>query len=332
MRIKETLKQRVIDLFRAVRNSPKKKRLISNTATLTDKGMVRDNNEDSSFVLETSLPTASGIVSLGIYIVADGMGGHQAGEVASKIAVEAISTTLLNNMKHKGESKSPFLYIKQAIEKANAEIHARACSNPHLSSMGTTVTLGLRLGDRLYLGNVGDSRAYLIRGGRIKQLTEDHSVVAQLLKVGMITPEEAKTHPDRGKILRCLGTSAQVAIDTYIHSGNENKLILQGDDSLVFCTDGLTGHVSDDEILDSVQNGGDSHSVCRDLVRLANLRGGEDNISLIVVKVRSNARRPSSRKARHIPRKLGKLSTHQNRPTGVNSFFLSCNFAPVVIC
>jgi serine/threonine protein phosphatase PrpC len=287
MRIKKTVKRRAIELFKAVPTGPQAKRLLFDTATLTEQGMVRDNNEDSSFVLETSLPSASGVVSLGIYIVADGMGGHQGGEVASKMAVETISTDLLNSMNHKSESVSPFLTIKQAIEKANAEIHARACSNPHLSSMGTTVTLGLRLDDRLYLGNVGDSRAYLIRGGRIKQLTEDHSVVAQLLKAGMITPEEAKTHPDRGKILRCLGTSAQVTIDIYGHSGNGDKLILQGDDSLVFCTDGLTGHVSDNEILDCVKKGDDAHSTCRDLVCLANLRGGEDNISLIVVKVKS---------------------------------------------
>jgi protein phosphatase len=249
--------------------------------------MVRENNEDSSLALETSLPTTPETVSLGIYIVADGMGGHQAGEVASKMAVRIISTTLLDKFREAKGVSSPSLFIKQAIEKANAEIHARAHSNPQLSSMGTTVTLGLRLDNTLYLGHVGDSRAYLIRGGRIKQLTEDHSVVAQLLKAGMITPEEAKTHPDQGKIFRCLGTSEQVAIDTYSQSGKKDNLILQNGDSLVFCTDGLTGHVSDDEILDCVQKGNDAHSTCRDLILLANLRGGEDNISLIVVRVKS---------------------------------------------
>ena len=272
--------------------------MIFDTATLTDPGMVRENNEDSSFALETSLPITPETVSLGIYIVADGMGGHQAGEVASKMAVQVISTTLLDSMQHKSESFSPSLYIKQAIGKANAEIHARASGNPQLSSMGTTVTLGLRLDDRLYLGHVGDSRAYLIRGGGIKQLTEDHSVVAQLLKAGMITPEEAKTHPDQGKILRCLGTSDQVAIDTYSHSGKKDKLILQNGDSLVFCTDGLTGQVSDDEIIDCVQKSDDAHSACRDLILLANLRGGEDNISLIVVKVKAGTSKDIQPKSR----------------------------------
>ncbi len=250
--------------------------------------MIRENNEDSSLVLETSLPITSETVSLGIYIVADGMGGHQAGEVASKMAVRIISTTLLDDFREAKGAPSPSLLVKQAIDKANAEIHASASSNPHLSSMGTTVTLGLRLDNGLYLGHVGDSRAYLIRGEGIKQLTEDHSVVAQLLKAGMITPEEAKTHPDRGKIVRCLGTSEQVAIDTYSQSGKKDKLALQNGDSLVFCTDGLTGHVSDEEILGCVQKSDDAHSACRDLILLANLRGGEDNISLILVQVKAS--------------------------------------------
>jgi protein phosphatase len=229
------------------------------------------------------------------------MGGHQAGEVASKMAAQIISATILENLRETKGIPSPYLFIKQAINKANVEIHARACSNPHLSSMGTTVTLGLRLDDRLYLGHVGDSRAYLVRGGRIKQLTEDHSVVAHLLKAGMITPEETETHPDRGKILRCLGTSARVAIDTYNQRGKEDKLILQSDDNLVFCTDGLTGHVTDDEILDCVQKG-NAYSACRDLIRLANQRGGEDNISLIVVKMQSGTKigGASDRKVRQI--------------------------------
>jgi serine/threonine protein phosphatase PrpC len=284
--MKKSLKRRAIELFKAVRNNLPGKCLSFDTATLTDRGMVRGNNEDSTFALETTLPTESGIASLGIYIVADGMGGHEAGEVASKMAVQIISSTLLDKLREPGGLLSPSLSVKQAIEKANIEIHTRACNNAYLSSMGTTVTLGLRLDNRLYLGHVGDSRAYLIRGGRIKQLTEDHSVVAHLLKAGMITPEEKETHPDRGKILRCLGTTARVTIDTYNQRGKEDKLILQSEDSLVFCTDGLTLHVTDDEILDCVQKG-NAYTICQDLIHLANLRGGEDNISLIVVKTQS---------------------------------------------
>jgi len=300
MKIKKTLKLKTIKLFTAALNSRQETHLLFDTATLTDRGMVRDSNEDTSFVLEKSFPTTSGMLSLGIYIVADGMGGHQGGEVASKMAVDKISAALLANTNHKIELASPSDYIKQAIEKANAEIYSRACSNPHLSSMGTTVTVGLRLDDRLYLGHVGDSRAYLIRGGGIEQLTEDHSVVAHLLKAGMIAPEEAKTHPDRGKILRCLGTSEKVAIDTHVQSGKKDKFILQNGDSLVFCTDGLTGHVTDDEIRDCVQKSDDACSACRDLILLANLRGGEDNISLIVVKMKSDTSNDTQPKSRAV--------------------------------
>jgi serine/threonine protein phosphatase PrpC len=260
--------------------------MIFDTATLTDRGMFRENNEDSSFVLETSLPIGSKVTSLGLYIVADGMGGHQAGELASKMAVQLTSTTLSENLSEVKSPSSPALLIKAAVEKANAEIYARACSNPLLSNMGTTITLGLRLDNRLYLGHVGDSRAYLIRGAVIKQLTEDHSVVAQLIKAGMITPDEAKNHPDQGKITRCLGTSDQIAVDLYPWGDKRDKLILQNDDSLVFCTDGLTYHVTDDEILEYTQKGVDSYSICRDLICLANLRGGEDNTSLIVVRMK----------------------------------------------
>jgi len=261
--------------------------MIFDTATLTDPGMLRENNEDSSFVLETSLPAKRDMLSLGIYIVADGMGGHRAGEIASQMAVRIISDTLLERFKETDYVKSPSLLIKEAFKKANAEIYASASGNPQMSSMGTTVTLGLRLDDRLYLGHVGDSRAYLIRKGEIKQLTEDHSVVAQLLRAGMITPAEAKTHPDQGKIFRCLGNADEVAVDTYSQRGKKDNLILQNGDSLIFCTDGLTIHVTDDEILGCVQKGNDAKSTCRDLILMANLRGGEDNISLIVVKVKA---------------------------------------------
>jgi protein phosphatase len=207
------------------------------------------------------------------------MGGHQAGEVASKVAAETISATLLDSLRRARRLQSPSRLVKRAIQKANAKIYKMASTNPQLSAMGTTLTLGLRLDNLLYLGHVGDSRAYLIRKGKMQQLTEDHSVVASLLKAGMITPEEAKTHVERGKIFRCLGVSPQVDIDVC------NRLLRSGD-GLVFCTDGLTNHIADNEILDGVEKGGNAYSTCQNLIHLANLRGGEDNISLIVVKIK----------------------------------------------
>lgn len=263
----------------------KKKYLIFDTSALTDTGMVRENNEDSLLVLNSEEVGVKSAESSGIYMVADGMGGHQAGEVASDMAIQIISETLSDSLNHGGGRLSPNLLIGQAVEKANTEIYNMARSKPQLFNMGTTVTLGLRLDNRLYIGHVGDSRAYLVRNGRIRPLTEDHSLVAQLLKEGMISAEEAKTHPDRNKIYRCLGVSTRVDIDSYRKVGSKDWLSLHRGDTLVFCTDGLSGYVSDADYLDCLLHADGAESACRELVRLANLKGGEDNISVIVVRV-----------------------------------------------
>jgi protein phosphatase len=147
--------------------------------------------------------------------------------------------------------------------------------------MGTTVTLGLRIGQNLYIGHVGDSRAYLIRNRNIMQLTEDHSVVASLVKERVITSDEAKTHPDRGKIFRCLGNAPSVSVDKL----KEGKLQLQAGDVLILCTDGLVSNVSDDELLSVVTKEAAAHESCSQLISLANERGGDDNITAIVIKV-----------------------------------------------
>jgi len=262
----------------------KKKDLIFDISALTDTGIVRKNNEDSVLVLDSDEVGVKGIKSCGIYLVADGMGGHQAGEVASDIAIEIISETLSDSLKQDIQLPPNFL-IKQAVEKANMEIYSMARSKPQLFNMGTTVTVGLRLDDRLYIGHVGDSRAYLLRKGRIHQLTEDHSLVACLLKEGLITAEEAKTHPERNKIYRCLGISTEIDVDSYRKVGGEDWLLLRGGDTLVFCTDGLSSYVSDAENRDCLLRANGAESACRELVRLANLNGGEDNISVIVVRV-----------------------------------------------
>ena len=264
----------------------KKGVLYFDTASLTDLGMIRQNNEDSCFTLEVTQSTDLGTDSYGIYLIADGMGGEQAGEVASTRAVAGISSFILDSLRTPNKPQSFSELVRQAIEKASVELYHLARNDQKLSSMGTTVTLGLRVNNELYLGHVGDSRAYLIRRSVIRQLTQDHSVVAGLLKAGMITQEEARQHPDRGKIFRCLGSSPNILIDTYKEIGNEEKLILQRGDSLVFCTDGLATHVSDDEILTEIEKPDDAYDACQRLIWLANQRGGTDNISVIVVKSR----------------------------------------------
>jgi len=263
----------------------RKTNLSFETAALTDVGRVRKSNEDCVFALDGREPNAFGAESYGIYIIADGMGGHRAGEVASEMAMQIVSTTLIDSMKREGKSRSPSNLVKHAVEQANKQIFDMAATRPELYSMGTTITLGFRLDDALYLGHVGDSRAYLIRKGTIRQLTEDHSLVAQLLREGKITLQEAKRHPDRGTILRCLGASGDVTVDAFIQNGEERILTLYNGDTLLFCSDGLTSEVPDYEILDCVEESNNATDACRKLIDLANYRGGGDNISIIIVKV-----------------------------------------------
>jgi serine/threonine protein phosphatase PrpC len=257
----------------------RKSSFLLNTAALTDPGKIRKNNEDSLWALDKKQANVLGADSYGIYLVADGMGGHRGGEVASAMAVRIISGFLMQNLKKISSSPSPLYFIKRAIDEANAEISALASRKAELYSMGTTVTLGFRLDNELYLGQVGDSRAYLIRNGRIQQLTRDHSLVAHLVSEGAITAEEARFHPDRGKILRCLGVAGNVTADTF-------SLTLLGGDALVFCSDGLTSNVSDQEILRHIIQTDDAGEACVRLVALTNSRGGEDNTSIIVVRVK----------------------------------------------
>ena len=250
------------------------------TAVLSDLGMVRQNNEDCALVLDLSVWRESRIGCSSLYIVADGMGGEQAGEVASNKAIAEILKAIWEPLTD-GLAVDCNEIIQRAIQKANAAIYHQARENPALSSMGTTVTLGLRIGQDLYIGHVGDSRAYLTRNQNIMQLTEDHSVVASLVKERVITPDEAKTHPDRGKIYRCLGSAPSVSVDKL----KEGKHLLQAGDVLILCTDGLVSNVSDDELLIEVTKEATAYELCSQLISLANERGGDDNITVIVVKV-----------------------------------------------
>jgi serine/threonine protein phosphatase PrpC len=262
-----------------------KPKMYVETASKTDMGMVRSNNEDSLFTIDESGSINSRFNSIGLYIIADGMGGHQGGEIASKIATQVVSATILDNLTNISKSQNPLSIVKEAIEKASKEICDVAGTRQELHSMGTTITMGLRLENELYIGHVGDSRAYLVRGQEIERLTADHSLIAHLLKEGTITPEEARTHPNRGVILRCLGLSGKVSVDSYYQDGKEAKLLLKNNDRIIFCSDGLTDCVTDDEIYNYVTKFQTTGEVCEKLIELSNIRGGEDNISVIVVRV-----------------------------------------------
>src|SRR2546428_2494541 len=207
-----------------------------------------------------------------LFIVADGMGGHAAGEVASEIAVDTVS-----NMYYQDDSDDVSVSLLHAIKRANALIHQRAAENMLRSGMGTTCVAAVLRGNMAYIANVGDSRAYLVRAGNAKQVSQDHSWVAEQVRAGLLTEDQARTHAQRNVITRCLGTQSDVEIDLF------SEMLEEGD-SLVLCTDGLSGLISDDDLRRIVSQFVPQESVYH-LVERANENGGPDNITAIVIHV-----------------------------------------------
>ena len=235
-----------------------------NIAYKTDVGLVREGNEDSLYVDE----------ELGLLIVADGIGGHQAGEVASQMAADTIPSVLMSKVKPEKKDQIQ-RRIHEAIYKANEEIHAAVEKDPSLGGMGTTVVLALCRDDEIYIAHVGDSRAYLFRKNRMERVTEDHSVVFQLLKAGKITPEEMRGHPLRHIITQSLGSS-------YL-TPDINSFQWSHGDYVLLCSDGLTDFVEDEMIEKVVINADlDLEGKCEKLIELAKENGGADNITVIL--------------------------------------------------
>ncbi|OFI07673.1 serine/threonine phosphatase stp [Clostridium acetireducens DSM 10703] len=232
---------------------------------LSDVGNVRSINEDSVGYFKGD--------NKSIYVIADGMGGHNAGEVASKIAVD----TTINYIKtqYKDESVKDMKYILiKGIECANKKIYDLAQSNKSLKGMGTTITACLIKESTMLVANVGDSRCYVIKDNKIVKVTKDHSLVQQLVDNGSISEEEAIYHPNKNVITRALGTNKIVDIDVY-------KIDLKDIKKVILCTDGLTNEVTTKEIENIVTNN-DNEKSCRELIKLSKLKGGRDNISVIV--------------------------------------------------
>ncbi|HXV56400.1 MAG TPA: Stp1/IreP family PP2C-type Ser/Thr phosphatase [Gaiellaceae bacterium] len=223
----------------------------------TDAGRVRRRNEDA-FVLDPPL-----------FVVADGMGGAQAGEVASRLAAAAFREF------HDADGLEPEERLAAIVQEANRRIYERARRDSEVSGMGTTVTAALVTDDRVAIGHVGDSRAYRLRDGRLEQLTEDHSLVADLMRSGRLTPEEAEAHPQRSVITRALGTDPEVDVDT-------SAVEAQPGDLFLLCSDGLTTMVSDEEILRLVAEASTLDDAAARLVKAANSGGGEDNVTVVL--------------------------------------------------
>jgi len=235
------------------------------SAALTDVGRRRKANEDCYALAP----------DLGLYLVADGMGGHAAGQLASELAAQAAVDALRTLV---DASASLTEKLRYATAAANREILAAVKQRPELAGMGTTLVAVLASPNRIALAHVGDSRAYLIRGDRIRQLTDDHSLVAELVRRHEISETAARGHPHRHVLTRALGVRRGVEADLA-------ELTPVPGDSFVLCSDGLTGHVRDEEICEIVlaqQN--DLDAVCSQLVDLANSRGGEDNVTVVIVR------------------------------------------------
>lgn len=247
----------------------------------TDVGRVRSNNEDTFVVadLNRDKPTTfSDIVEFDVrengilMAVSDGMGGEAAGEVASALVVEALRQTLAAQKAEQGEARKE--QIERAVAKANAEVW-RAASAPDKRGMGATLTAVFVEGTEAHIAVVGDSRAYLIRNGRIRQMTRDQSFVQLLLESGVISEDEAANYPHRNVILQAMGQKPEVTVAI-------GRLALRRGDILLLCSDGLSSKVQADEMRDIVQSASDIKEACKKLTDLANERGGEDNITVVI--------------------------------------------------
>jgi serine/threonine protein phosphatase PrpC len=233
--------------------------MIGRVAAVTDPGRTRRHNEDA-YVIDPPL-----------FAIADGMGGAVAGEVASRLATAALKESGANGG---GEQR-----IADLIQEANRRVYDRSSTDPNTSGMGTTITVALVENEDVAFGHVGDSRAYLIRDARMEQLTEDHSLVNELLKTGKLSREEAETHPQRSVITRALGTDPDVDVDTFSVRAEDGDLFL-------LCSDGLTDMVAEDSILAVVERHRDDiDGALRALVKEANRGGGQDNITVVAFEI-----------------------------------------------
>ena len=229
----------------------------------TDVGRVREGNEDSYMVHEP------------LFAVADGMGGHQGGEVASNLALEVLQP-IAQEPPPDGDSAPR---LAQVVREANQVVLERASGDPSLSGMGTTLTAVLAgTGRRIHLAHVGDSRAYLLRDGEMTQLTRDQTVVQRLVDEGRITPEEAEIHPQRSILTNALGVDREIEVE-------EASYELKAGDRLLLCSDGLSGMVPEDDIRRILLDVEDPQAACDALVDEANEAGGQDNITAVVLDV-----------------------------------------------
>jgi protein phosphatase len=232
----------------------------------TDVGVVRSGNEDNLLVDHQK----------GVFIVADGMGGHAAGEIASDMAVGIIARKVEGIRSQSDERACE--QIGEAIRAANAAIFDRTLAEQDKRGMGTTVTVLVLFARKYLIGQVGDSRAYLLRNGQLSQITKDHSYVQEQVDAGLLTPEQARTHPYSNVITRCVGANEEVVPDIYYGA-------IRSGDIILLASDGLTGMLGDDQLLEILQSEGGPDTWVDQMIADANRRGGLDNITAVVVRI-----------------------------------------------
>lgn len=239
-------------------------------------GKVRKNNED--YCMGEIIQTEDDCI--GIFALADGMGGHKKGEVASKIAVDSIIDFLKENILKSCGIKMDYLddVIKQGYNYANQKIFDKVSEDSSCEGMGTTLVVAVIYKDDMIMANVGDSRGYLLHNDEFRRITIDHSVVEELVNANLITEEEARVHPRRNQITRAMGAEEIIIVDIFREKVEKGDMIL-------LATDGLTGCVGDEDIKNIIKQDKDIKEICEDLINQANDNSGKDNISVILSKI-----------------------------------------------
>jgi serine/threonine protein phosphatase PrpC len=279
---------------------PVRKGLFREVFGLTDVGLVREGNEDALLMLEDQ----------SLYVVADGMGGHACGEVASAFTIEAIKAFYLSDditrrvkaahrRATKGrkdgepEAEDPTgrdssyhaLRLRKAVESANISVYRLAQQHEQLRDMGTTVVATAFVGSRVYVANVGDSRVYRMRKGKLEQLTEDHSLLNEYIKMNLLQPDEIENFPYKNVIVRALGLQESVGVDIFTYS-------IRAGDQILLCSDGLTDLVRDEEIRRVMADAPSAEAACHKLTDFAKDRGGHDNITTLIIRMHDRPAEP----------------------------------------
>ena len=232
----------------------------------TDIGQKRHMNQDFIFTSEESVGNLPNL-----FVVADGMGGHNAGDFASRYGVSVLVETV-----RKDKNFNPVKVMRNAIEAANREVFSQSRNDPSMAGMGTTMVVCTVVGGYAYIANVGDSRLYLAGSESMTQITQDHSLIAEMVRLGELTPEEGRNHPDKNIITRAVGTNEEVKIDFF-------DVKLETGDQILMCSDGLSNMVEDQRIFEILKGEDTKADKAQVLVDEANANGGRDNIAVIVV-------------------------------------------------